>query len=209
MACHLGSLDRYETIKEALKSIGDQIKLPHHVYISYSYDLEEPNIDDWKKCINNIPLTVINHEYKNCQFEHYKQLLQFVLDNDIISFINDNDLYSPHKIDKVMQCFNTYNNINIILHGSKRFHNINKPNMRFLEEYDTPKYICGNEHVNISCKGYIFKLWFTTNEYEKSYLETRDFIDFDFQIFIQKKYKFEVINYIFYYQRCGLQNDYD
>lgn len=94
MASHLGSEFRYFSIKKSLESIKRQTISPHSVLISYSYELEKPNTQEWVEILHPIPLLLFEHNVKTSQFSHYTVLSKHIDNNDIICFLDDDDLCS-------------------------------------------------------------------------------------------------------------------
>ena len=116
MASHLGSKERYQTIKWAIESIAQQTRKPDKVMISYSFALDSPDTDQWSTLLENIPYMFIQHHQKQSQFQHYFYLFKHITNEDIVMFLDDDDLFAPNKVEIVENIFKTHPNYNVICH---------------------------------------------------------------------------------------------
>lgn len=161
IASHLNVPLRIESLRITLASIAKNTVKPDHVYLSYSSDLDGKEYDretieeKWRSVLSTIPFTVVFQSQKTHQFEHYFNLLPFVLDTDIVAFSNDDDLVSKDKVEKIRDMF--CNEMDGFIHRRSHFGHFE------LELIDFPRdvVVCeGWEYFCLVLKGNLVRRWF-------------------------------------------------
>ena len=121
IASHIGSEQRWTTLEWALQSIRKNTMYPTGICLSISGNsLYLKDFQILKDICDPIPLHVFFQPYKSSQFDH----LNFIVVNqnrvlfnakDIIMFLDDDDLYSPLKIQTIMNLFSQKENDSCII----------------------------------------------------------------------------------------------
>ena len=168
IASHLNVAERYETIKYALTSLHNSTRKPDHVYISCSYALSAPNVDEWSEILGSIPHTIILQEKKLLQFEHYYYLSRKVNDTDIMCFLDDDDMYHPEKIRRVYDYFSEVPAVrctNVIKHPVYYFGMCDMAlTHKCVDDIKDTRLWLDIEYCSKSMQGWLFKNWFDETE---------------------------------------------
>jgi hypothetical protein len=204
MASHLGSPERYITIKRALKSIFNSTLHPHLIFISYSCcsNVKDEQVEnEWKDIfkMSKINLYIFFKTEKTPQFYHYDSLRFLIEDDDIVSFLDDDDLFHPQKIEIVFQKFQDHNfNVKVVVHTMNVFgapwdsisENDENDVLSTLQVFPASH----SEYFCYTVKGNVFKTFFQsyTFSYGKNNMDI-NLLDLCFKIYVDECYKDEMV----------------
>ena len=194
IASYISSEERKITIRDTLRSIADNTRLPDRVLISYSVreGVANPPIDEWHTILGNICLTTFYHENRLLQFEHYEFLSHHIKDDDIIIFSDDDDILCPTKISTVIEAMN-FNDVSA--HKLMRFGNkFSKDFIPYETLGETPLYACMREYCCFSVKGLVLKNFISSEIFTKNLTgEWAGMLDLWFMVWLEE---YQSISYI-------------
>jgi len=193
---------------KSLHSIAAQTRAPHAVFISYSFALQPPDENEWRSILNTIPLITLKHTTKQYQIDHYKHLLAYINDDDIVCFLEDDDLYTPNKIEKVWDAFNQHP-IRIARHCLGSFKSLNPTEK---DSLDNIRPLDITEHYSYCIIGAILKEFFKTTAYIDHSPKLRGFTDLILTAWLQYTYNNEIHQLndtLMYIRYSHIQRDYN
>lgn len=182
IASYLNVKERLETLQYALLSLADNIRRPDHVYVSISYKDDLPDIYKLSQILEDIPHSILLHDKRLLQFEHYRILSERVGYADIVCFLDDDDLYHPHKLALVEKYFRTFPTRDITSHPFAYFGYYEPPltTKGFKDiKLSMTQTNTLREYYTLCLRGWLFKDWFinhsnyTTSQSFKQTLEER------------------------------------